>query len=375
MTPPSRTRVLFVLTSAVRGGVEEVVLSLLRRLDRREFAVALAAPGRLLAAVRPDLEGVEIETAAVAAHSWLAVRDVATLARLIREFRPDVVNPHLFRSTLVAAPLARALGVGRVVETYHGREAWRRGPLKGRFVVDRVVTRCVHRIIAVSAAARDFLVQAKGIPPDKVVVVPNGRDLSRFQPGRGGASVRSELGLRPDQPVLGIVGRLEPQKGHAVALRALRRVVDARPDVTLVIAGDGSLRDSLQRLTEELGLGRHVLFVGYRSDVPSVLDAVDVLVLPSFYEGMPLTAIEAMAMARPVVATRVDGTGEVVEDGITGRLVPVGDTEALGDAVLSLLMHPELAKSYGSAGRQRAIDHFDVATQVARTASLYKGDS
>jgi glycosyltransferase involved in cell wall biosynthesis len=375
MTPPSRTRVLFVLTSAVRGGVEEVVLSLLRRLDRREFTLGLAAPGRLLSALRSDLEGVEIEMAAVSAHSWLAFREVVKLARFVRRLRPDVVNPHLFRSTLVAAPLARALGVGRVVETYHGREAWRRGPLKGTFVVDRLVTRCVDRVIAVSAAARDFLVQTKRIPREKVVVVPNGRDLSRFQPGLEGSSIRSDFGLRPDQPVLGIVGRLEPQKGHALALRALRRVVDVRPDVTLLIVGDGSLRDSLHGLTEELGLGSHVRFVGYRSDVPSVLNSVDMLVLPSLYEGMPLTAIEAMAMARPVVATRVDGTAEVVDDGVTGRLVPVGDTEALADAILSLLMQPELAASYGSAGRQRALAHFDLSTQVARTASLYKGDT
>jgi glycosyltransferase involved in cell wall biosynthesis len=374
--PPieSRTRLLFVLTSGVRGGIEEVALSLIRHLDRRLFVVGFAAPKGLLAAVKTDLEDIEVETAAVSAHSWLAPGQVFRLAAILRRFRPDVVNPHLFRSTLVAAPLARLMGVPRVVETYHGREAWRRGLFKGSFVVDRLTTRFVDRVVAVSVAARDFLVEAKRIPEKKVIVVPNGRDLSFFRPGRGGAGVRQELGLGPDQPVLGIVGRLEAQKGHSVALKALRKIADTRPDVRLLVVGDGSLRESLGQLTAELGLGDHVLFLGYRADVPAVLDAADVIVLPSFYEGMPLSAIEAAAMAKPIVATAVDGTSEVVEDGVTGRLVPPGDAEALGDAILPLLGQPELGASFGRAGRQRALERFDLSVQVARMTRVYKED-
>ncbi|HEU5322379.1 MAG TPA: glycosyltransferase, partial [Methylomirabilota bacterium] len=217
MTP---IRLLFVLTSPVRGGIEEVVLRLLQRLHPADFRLALAAPPALLDVLAPDLGGVRVETLGVRAESWLQRREVRRLADFLRRFRPDVVNPHLFRSTAVAAPLARVCGVRAVVETYHGREGWRQGALRGRFVVDRLVARYVDRVIAVSEAAGRFLVEGKGYPAAKVVVVPNGCDLSAYRPGTGRERVRRELGLGDGVPLVGAVGRLEPQKGHRDLLRA-----------------------------------------------------------------------------------------------------------------------------------------------------------
>jgi len=170
---------MMVLTSPVRGGVEEVALGLLQRLDPSEFRLSIAAPRALLDALAPDLAGVRLDALAVEAESFTHLGRLRTLAAFMRRLRPDVVNPHLFRSTAVAAPVARAIGIGRVVETYHGREAWRRGALRGRFVADRLIARLVTRVIAVSRGAADFLVHGKGYPPHKVVVVPNGRDLTR----------------------------------------------------------------------------------------------------------------------------------------------------------------------------------------------------
>ena len=175
-------RLLFVLTSPVRGGVEEVVLALLRRLDPGEFRLALAAPGALLEALSADLGGVRLDTEAVAAESLRQRQEVGRLARFMTSFRPDVVNPHLFRSTAVAAPVARWHGA-RVVETYHGREGWRRGPGALRFLPDRLLSRLLDRVIAVSEAARAFLIRGKGYRAETITVVPNGRDLSVFTPG------------------------------------------------------------------------------------------------------------------------------------------------------------------------------------------------
>ena len=132
-----RLGLMVVLTSGVRGGVEEVVLGLLQRLDPSEFRLSMAAPPALLDALEPDLAGVAIDALAVKAESWSHAGQVARLAAFMRRQRPDIVNPHLFRSTAIAAPLARAVGIRGVVETYHGREAWRQGPLHGRFLVDR----------------------------------------------------------------------------------------------------------------------------------------------------------------------------------------------------------------------------------------------
>jgi glycosyltransferase involved in cell wall biosynthesis len=363
---------MIVLTSPDRGGVEEVVLALLRRLDHGEFALALAAPAPLLDAFAPDLRGVPVATVAVQAESWRQPAAVRRLDAFMRAWRPDVVNPHLFRSTAVAAPLARWRRAGAVVETYHGREGWRRGLVRGSFLPDRLVSRCVDRVIAVSEAAREFLVRGKGYPARKIVVVPNGRDLSVYAPGRERDAVRKELGLDLTTPVAGVVGRLEAQKGHAWLLEAWAMVLREFPDARLLVVGDGSLRAALQAQARRAGVDGAVVFTGFRTDVARVLDTLDVLVLPSLYEGMPLTAIEGSAMALPVVATAVDGTPEVVRDGLTGRLVPPADAPALAGALLGLLRDPEAARRMGAAARAHALERFDVARQVAATAAVYR---
>jgi glycosyltransferase involved in cell wall biosynthesis len=364
-------RLLFVLSSPVRGGVEEVVLALLRRLDPGEFRLALAAPGPLLDAFAPDLAGVGVDAEAVVAESLLHPRGIARLSRFMARVRPDVVNAHLFRATVVAAPLGRRHGA-RVVETYHGREGWRQGRLRGGFLPDRLVARCVDRVIAVSEAARAFLIEGKGYPAAKISVVPNGRDLSVFTPGRAREAVRKELGLDHAVPVVGVVGRLEPQKGHAHLLDAWPTVLREFPDARLLLVGDGSLRAALQAQARARGAAGSVIFAGFRTDVSRMLDALDVLCLPSLYEGMPLTVIEAAAMARPVVATAVDGTPEVVREGETGRLVPPADAPALARALLELLRDPDAARRMGQAGRALALERFDLDRQVEATARVYR---
>jgi glycosyltransferase involved in cell wall biosynthesis len=363
---------MFVLTSAVRGGVEEVVLRLAQRLPPGEFSVAIAAPRPLLAAFEPDLRAVPVATCAVAAESWWQRAEVRRLGAFIDAFEPDVVNAHLFRSVVVAAPLARWRRVPAVVETYHGREAWRTGRLRGSFLPDRLLARCLDRVIAVSEAARDFLVRVKRYPAPKVVVVPNGRDLSVFTPGRSREAARKELGADPSTPLVGVVGRLEAQKGHVHLLDAWPDVVAEFPDARLVVIGDGSLRTDLERRARERGIAACVTFTGFREDVWRLLDAVDVVVLPSLHEGMPLTAIEAAAMARPIVATAVDGTPEVVVDGATGVLVPPADARALAAGVRALLRDPGRARAMGAAARRRALERFDLDRHVAATARVYR---
>src|SRR2546428_1881148 len=366
-----RVSLLFALPSPVRGGVEEVVLALARRLDPGEFRLALAAPAPLLDAFAPDLAAVPIETLAVEAESWRRRDEVGKLSAFIERFRPDIVNAHLFRSAAVAAPLARWHGA-RVVETYHGREGWRRGLIGGNFLADRLVSRFVDRVIAVSEAARAFLISGKGYDARKIVVVPNGRDLSVFRPGAGGAAVRKELGIDRVTPLVGVVGRLEEQKGHAYLLDAWPSVLAEFPDARLLLVGEGGLRGALEQRARRLGIAPSVLFAGFRADVPRVLDALDVLALPSLYEGMPLTVIEASAMAKPVVATAVDGTPEVIREGRTGRLVPPRVPAALSRALRAVLRDPAAAQEMGRAGRDFVLDRFDLTRQVEATARVYR---
>jgi glycosyltransferase involved in cell wall biosynthesis len=365
-------RLCFALTSPVRGGIEEVVLGLLRRLDPREFRLALAAPRELIDAFVDDLAGVTVDTVAVRAESWLQGAEVARLARFLRTWRPDIVNPHLFRSTAIAAPVARWVGVRAIVETYHGREGWREGPLRGSFLLDRVVARALDRVIAVSGAARQFLVARKGYPADKIVVVPNGRDLSVFAPGLHRAETRKALDADDAVPLVGVVARLDAQKGHVHLLSAWPAVLREFPTARLLVVGDGPLAGALRDQAAALGIARHVSFLGFRSDVPRLLDAIDVLALPSLYEGMPLTVIEASAMAKPVVATAVDGTVEVVRDGVTGALVPPADHLALARALLRVLGDRDRAARMGRAGRSHVLDRFSIDRHVETTARVYR---
>lgn len=367
-------RVLYFLNSLVRGGVEEHVLSLIAGLDRRSFVPALACPPALLAEMDGDLQTFDVATYPVEAFAPTDPRQLLRLAQVFRRARPDVVHPHLFRATLVAAPIARATRVPAVVETYHGREAWRRGRIKGSFFLDRVVVSCwVDRVIAVSEAAGRFLVEGKRIAPAKITVIPNGRDLREFTPEpHARMRLRDALGLGDKEPLIGVVARLEEQKGHRFFLDALPKVLAEFPEARVVLVGDGSLRPGLEAQAHQLGIQHAVTFAGFRRDVPRCLDAMDLVVLPSLFEGMPLTAIEAMAMGKPVVATAVDGTPEVVRDGVTGVLVEPADPDALAVAVLDVLRCPDLGRRLGEQGRRLAHERFDVRQQVAATEAVYR---
>ena len=361
----SRIGLLLSLTSPTRGAVEDVVLALLRRLDPGEFRLALAAPAALLDSVAGDLHGVPIELEAVQADSWLRRRDVARLATFIGRIRPHVVATQAPRATLVAAPLAKWQRA-RVVETAYGGDRTR-----ARLMPRRMVARFVDRAIAVSEAARAALIAA-GYPADRIVVVPNGRDLSTFRPGIGREAVRRELGLERTVPVVGIVGRLESHMGHAELLEAWPSVVAEFPAARLLVIGHGSLRSRLEARARDLGVADRIRFVGARTDGARVLDAVDVLALPATSEGLALSAIEASALGRPVVATAIDAMPDVIREGRTGRLVPPGDPAALSRAIRGVLRDPLGAQRMGRAGRDFVLDRFSLDRQVASTARVYR---
>lgn len=366
-------RVLFLLHSDVRAGLEEHVLSLLQTLSREQFVLGLVCPLALADAMAAELEALPLEVFPLRAVQWSALQEIRRLWGILRSFRPDILHCHLFRATLVGAPLARAAGVPVVLETYHGREVWRHGLLQGRFFVDRLVSHYVDRTIAVSEAAARFLREGKGIPSQKITIIPNGRDLHAFVPGseRTKRALQQRLDIPSSAPVLGVVGRLEVQKGHRFLVEALPQVLTEFPDTRLLVVGEGSLRTHLEAQISTLGLCNCVIFAGFQRDISTYLDVMDVVVLPSLHEGMPLVAIEAAAMAKPMVATAVDGTAEVIQHGITGLLVPPAAPAPLAGAILTLLQQPELARQYGQAARQRALQQFDLRRQVNATERLY----
>jgi len=373
VNPNGKLRILFFVNSSVRAGVEEVVLSLVKGLDRGRFEVHLAAPEALLSSFAADLNNCAVKTIPVAFDSLWQWSEMRRLVRYLRRERIQILNSHLFKSTLFAAPLARLAGTPVVVETTHGPEVWRRSWWKRQCWVDQLVERFVTKNIAVSQANRQYLISQKRYPAWKIEVVPNGRDVSTYStvPEEELRSLRGRLGLRQEDRIITLVGRLEEQKGHSYLLTALPAVVSRFPYVRVILVGDGSLRGRLEKQAADLGLERYVLFVGHQASVAPYYRLAEFVMLPSLYEGMPLAAIEAGAAGRAIIASDVDGTTEVVVPGETGLLVPPRSPEALGAAICSLLADPAAARAMGLAARGRVEREFSVERQIDVSAQAY----
>ncbi len=320
--PDAKISVLHFTYSKVYAGAEEHMLTLLRGLDRELFRPLLACHPRLLQEMRSTLPG-DVEAFPIRIEGLTSFVAAWQLSRILREQRVEILHSHMFHSSLMASPIGWACRVPVIIETPHVAERWRKGWMKGHFWVDRLISRYVTHHIAVSRSNAKYLVQDKGLAPHKVITIRNGCDLAHFAPGRPSpGGLRKTLGFAEEDLILVVPARLEPQKGHAVLLKAMPHILREFPQSKVVFVGDGSLRRDLEQQTERLGLASSVKFVGFQSNMADWYRFSDLMVLPSFFEGLPLVAIESLAAGCPVVATAVDGTPEVIVDGETGLTVP-----------------------------------------------------
>ncbi|MBI3637441.1 MAG: glycosyltransferase [Candidatus Rokubacteria bacterium] len=327
-------------------------------------------PGVLQASLAPlGVRGHALECGRRALYP----RAVARLARLLRRERIDVVHTHLFDPTLVgmtAAVLART--PGRVMTRHHADLHFFLGkPWHVR--LDRWSALTAHRVIAVSGQARQVLVEMEGVPADRVEVVIPG---SFFTPGMRApaeavATVRAELGLE-GRTVLGVVARLHPIKGQRDLFQALPALLEAHPNLAVLLVGEGWLKEALEDLAKELAITDHVVFAGYRSDMYALYGAMDILVHPSYEDSVATPVMEAMAMGVPVVCTPKGVALDLVRDGETGLLVPPGDPARLAAALRRLLDDPALRAAIGARGPAMVGDRFSFATQARGYERCYQ---
>jgi glycosyltransferase involved in cell wall biosynthesis len=290
---------------------------------------------------------------------------VLRLYSLLRDRKIQLVCANMDKEVRLAGLAARMAGVPLVR---------RRGsdmpfPNKLRFrLVDRLL---VDGIIVNSRATRRTLLEGNGwLRPEKLHLIYNGIPLE--EEGTVPADdVTEELGLSGRHPVLAMVGLLKSRKGHEVLFRAVRRMRTRFPLMAVLVAGEGPLRARLEALSRQLGIAEQIRFIGFRDDVGRLMRAVDVVVLPSLNEGFGYVLAEAMAQARPVVASRTSSIPEVVEEGRTGLLVPPGDAEALGDALIDLAGDPEKARRMGLAGRRRAELMFSLDGMLEKVEAFF----
>jgi glycosyltransferase involved in cell wall biosynthesis len=370
------TTVLHLITTLDRGGAENALLHLCRGLHERgswrpEVAY-LKGRGELRA---------DFEAAGVAVHDLVlrGVRGVGAYGRgrrLARELAPDVIHTHLFKADCLGAAIAGAPRANRtrLVSTKHNQDMYLHGPsaraAAWRAVARRVAARA-DAVVAISPSVARFVAETLGDAPSRVETIPYGvPDPAPDAVRVDGAAFRAAHGIAPDDPVLLCVARLDEQKDHETLLRAFAAARSCRPTLRLVLLGRGPLEARLRAAAARLPAGS-VVFAGFLENPAPAYAAADVAVLSSRWEGLGLVLVEAALHGVPAVATRAGGVVDVVEDGVTGRLVPIGDDAALAAAIGAAADDPEVTRRMGAAARERALREHALDVYVHRAEALY----
>ena len=363
-----RVRVVEVLATGTSGGAQEHVFGLVSRMDHSRFDVSIVSlsPG---AAVR-KLERAGFDVLVIDEHDD-AIATGALAAHLV-DVRPDVIHNHMYRAELVGTRAAIALGeVGHrrpyIVSTVHSSRVRSE---EDREML-RVLTPQMDQLIAVSKMIEEKLV-AEGRTDAPVTRIYNGVDLSRYERLEACCTLPDEYGMEPGSQIVGVVARLEPEKGHPTLLEAWPLVLRTVPDAYLLIVGEGSRREALEVQARDLRIAHRVVFTGRRDDVPAVTAALDVAVLPSYREAQGLSILEALALSRPVVASNVGGIPEMITNGVNGLLVPAHDVDALAAAISRLLRDHPLADMLGRAGHDMVHDRFCIDLMVESVQAIYE---
>jgi L-malate glycosyltransferase len=359
-----RPRILELLATGSTGGAQQSYTSLLLGLARDRYDVRAVSLSRGTAVERLRRLGIDVDVID-AEDDAEAVRE---LAAYLRRHEIDVVHSHMFRAEVVGTRAALAAGTPVVVATVHSsrvRSARDTATL-------RELTPHVDRLIVPSRAIATKVRAERG-PDARCVVVPNGVDLRRFAAVEPCCTLHAEFRIPTDALLVGVVARLEPEKGHRHLLDAMPEIIRRAPRAWLLVVGDGSLADPLRRHAASLpaDVGRRITFTGPRDDVAAVTAALDIAVLPSLREAQGISILEAMAVARPVVATRVGGIPEVITDGVEGLLVSPADPAALAVAVGRLARNPPLRRRIGRAGQRTVEERFSIDAMVRRIEAIY----
>ena len=370
-------KVLFLITDLAYGGAETQLVLVVARLKIRGWEV------KVVSLMPPRAYVEELEDAGISVFS-LGIRrklpdprPLWRLVRFIRGWRPHIVHSHMVHANILArvarvfVPVPVLISSARNID-----ERGRKGSGRLRTFLYRITDPLCDLTTQVSQAGLERYVRIGAVPKHKIRYIPNGVDIDRFKPNLDArARLRRDLSFGSAGPdfVWLAVGRLDPQKDYPTMLRAFANVVGIHPQARLLIAGDGPLRPSMEKLARKLGLIGQISFLGIRRDVPELMNAADAYVMSSAWEGMPNVLLEASATGLPIVATNVGGNSEIVLDGKTGFLVPPKDPEALAQAMLRLMELPEEERrKMGQAGREHISANFNLGRVVGMWESLYR---
>ncbi|MGD0622081.1 MAG: glycosyltransferase [Thermacetogeniaceae bacterium] len=358
-------RVLHIISDSNIGGAGRLLLNFLAHYDRSRLQVYVLCPaGSLLeerCAANPGVTVLALpelppDQSFAPGRLW---KQIPAIIRALRKYNINVAHTHASFAGRLAARLS---GGTCVIYTRHRLEAEGAG-VRSR-LLSLVDSYTCDRVVAVSQAVREDLIR-QGVDDRKIALIYNGIDLSKFQPPPTGAPPADQ------EPVIGLVGRLEPEKGHRCFLEAARMLLQQHGGCRFQIVGDGSLQQDLRDFAWKLGIAGQVEFLGLRDDIPELLARMSVVTLPSLSEAMPLSLVEAMSMGKPCVASNVGGIKEILVDRENGLLVEPDNPRALAARIAWLLEHPDEARRMGEAAARTAAERFDARVMTEQLTRLY----
>jgi glycosyltransferase involved in cell wall biosynthesis len=363
--------ILFVIGGFEFGGGERVFLQLASGLkDRYRVYVATSANGLFTS----ELNRLGIEVFSVDMSRQLTLKPIHQIKKIIGNNEIDLVHSQGARADFFARSAGRIANAPHILCTVAMPvEGFEVGPLRKtiyRFM-DRLSERYVEKFIVVSESLKNTLIKGRRIPPHRVVKIYNGIELDKYNPKLKKTSFRNNWGIPPAAPIVGAIGRMVWQKGFEFFIKAIPEIVEFTPDTRFLLVGDGPLRPNLENLARKLNVYDRIIFTGFRSDIPDLLSTMDVLAVPSVQEGFPMITLEAMAMAKPVVATQIQGITEQIVDGKEGVLIPPRNPEALARTVQRLITDRELSARLGRTARRTVEDFFSVGKMLRETEKVY----
>ena len=373
----NKIRILFVIDGLEFGGGERGFAQVAIGLrDRFEVFVASMAGGTF----EHELRQFGIKIYPVDMSRRLSLKPVRQIKEIIRNNKIDLVHSQGARTDFFARiavriqkPRTRIVSTIQMPVEGYDVGALRKGVYR---FFDRFSKRYVDRFVTVSEVLKKTLIDQHKIPEGKVVKIYNGIEIEEYRPNgkevrSQKSEVRREFGLAKNVPVIGAIGRMVWQKGFEYLIESIPEIIETIPQLKILIVGDGPLRERLEGLAESLKVKERIIFTGFRNDIREIFSAVDLLVIPSLLEGFPMVTLEAMAMAKPIIATNIDGIAEQITDGVNGVLVPPKDPSALAKAVVRVLNDKKLARTMALSAREKVEQEFSVEKMVAETEKVY----
>lgn len=365
-----KIKIVLVIDLLGTGGAERQLIELVKNIDREKFEISVVSLSTEKTDLLSELIENNIEVKLIDQWGKICIPTFINLYKFIKLKRPDIVHTYLFTASLYGRIVARLAGVPFVISSERSTEVWKK---KSYIITDYILSKFTNRIIVNAKAIKEMLIKREKIPAKKIQVIYNGLDLNRLISKETNIEeIKKKLNIFNGNKIIGIVGRLTKEKDHITFLRAAKIISDYYDNANFLVVGGGDLRGELEGYASVLGISNKVIFTGKTNNVAETLRAIDVFVSTSLYEGCSNAILEAMASGLPVVATKVGGNPEIVNDGLTGILVPPRNPDLLAEAVLSLLNNPELRKTMGKNGRERIESDFILSKMVSNTEGVYE---